>query len=75
MEMFSTNNEEYRLGVLEQKVSILEFKVNMLEAQRDIDQVVQILEKNDKLFKELAEIGKEFDEKLAQSLTEPSEKR
>jgi hypothetical protein len=69
------NYAEHRIGYLEQKVNNLEFRVNILETQRNLDYVISLLEKNDKLFDKLGEIGAEFDEILTQSLTEPSEKR
>ena len=69
------NYLEHRVGYLEQQVNNLEFRVNILETQRNLDYVISLLEKNLKTYDELGEIGKEFDEILAQSLTEPQEKR
>ena len=69
------NYTERRISYLEQKVNNLEFRVNLLETQRNLDYVINLLEKNDRLYGKLEDIGKEFDEILTQSLTEPSEKR
>lgn len=69
------NYLEHRVGFLEQQVNNLEFRVNLLETQRNLDYVINLLEKNLKTYDKLGEIGAEFDEILAQSLTEPQEKR
>ena len=69
------NYAEHRISYLEQQVNNLEFRVNILETQRNLDYVINLLEKNLKTYDKLEEIGAEFDEILTQSLTEPSEKR
>ena len=66
---------ESKIEKLEQQIHTLNFRVEMLETQRNLDYVIDLLEKNIKTYDELGEIGKEFDEILAQSLTEPQEKR
>ena len=67
------NYLEHRVGYLEQQVNNLEFRVNILETQRNLDYVINLLEKNLKTYDKLGDIGKEFDEILAQSQTESSE--